>query len=463
MLLINNHHVIVPKTQELSFFMANIVTGAGTERGAHEQTGTLSNSTEFLLDFQPISPDWLEVYIDNVRVVNPSYPTRMTAAAPGEAYQLRNGRIVFSQPQTGNIRVISDTIVNPLPENTSNVSLRGLVIRFDNIQNYDTYRQRFLPSRYAAGRPGTNVAPLDWYNTELRARVGDALYAEPLVLRQPEWGYVRLTQDRRNLLYVPPVNFYGYDVFTYTMITQHGQIGQPRCCRIEVFGPPPPRSLTLSANLSNVQEGNVVTITLTSVGYPTGAEFDYAITGTNITVNDFYNRDVIAGTYALAARTTGDAQTVSTVSNGQAVNYELSSVNPVETLYYTVESTAAAAVLNINSLQGKFRITVPPGGGQTGSASFTAYLYPDYIDEGTEVFRVSLTSRPTVNVSVNVTDLSAFYAISSNLVTVFDDSVVSFAVDSKFTNEPLYYTIENADGSPIPYIPPGYTITAVKL
>lgn len=462
MLVIGNHQVLVPATQERSYFKANSITGPGTERLANVVTGTLNNQTEFALPFRPLSVDWVEVYINQLRVINPVYLTRHTAAVPTEAYTFRNGNIVFSQPQTGSITVISDTIVNPLPETTANVSLQGLIIEFDNIQSYDRFEQRFTPYRYAVGYDGNTVNSQGWSNTQLRARVGVALYSEPIVLRQPDWGYVRVTQNRRNLLYVPPRNFRGNDSFSYTMITQHGQIGPPRCIRIEVVQPSPPRTLTLATSRVRVPEGNLVVITLTSVGYVDGTEFDYSITGTNITVNDFYNRDIIPGTYSIVGRYADNKQTASTVANAQTLSFELSSQLASEELFYTVEPSAAAAELNIRSLTGKFRVNTNSST-QIGTDSFTAAIFPDYVDEGDEIFTVALTNFPSVRVSVTIEDLLAQYRIQANITVVDDDSVMEFAVSSRFVNELLYFTIENADGSPITYIPLGYTITAVKL
>ena len=68
-----------------------------------------------------------------------------------------------------------------------------------------------------------------WYqNTTI------ALYAEPVIITQPVHGYARLTADRQSIAYVPNLNYVGNDTFSWSLITQHGQIGTPKCVYIKI-------------------------------------------------------------------------------------------------------------------------------------------------------------------------------------------------------------------------------------
>ena len=78
------------------------------------------------------------------------------------------------------------------------------------------------------------VNDLNLFNTQLYQRVGDAHYAGPILVSPPEHGTVCISANRKSFTYTPHAGYVGWDSFTYTMLTQHGQAGMPRSIFIEV-------------------------------------------------------------------------------------------------------------------------------------------------------------------------------------------------------------------------------------
>lgn len=372
MLLVHNHHVIVPATQDFFVFMPTRITETGTERNAYVQNGYLFNQNRIELDYTPRSIYFVEIYINQIRVLNYRYPTHDTNYIPFETYNLYGNVIVFNQNITGQYRVIVDRTSQPLAEMNPVEGARGLVINFINIQSYDYFTKRFMPARYASGNISlaANVNTVGWHNSAITTRVGDALYSEPIVIRQPAWGYVCPTSDRKSLLYVPRRNFQGYDCFVYTLMTQHGQIGPPKTISIKVFGEPLPPSLTLTADPMMVGEGSEYTVTLTTQSLPFDTSIAYTITGAGITSGD----------------------------------------------------------IGLPSLTGTFTIQ-DTGNGTIGSDSFTSTAFSDGITEGDETFTVTLDDYPGVSVSVIISDVT--FDIQPNVTQVQEGDTVEFRLVTK--------------------------------
>jgi len=227
MIVVPNHHVIVPRTSDESAFLPHEITSDKTKRRARVIRKYMNYEDKIILDFLPASDLWIEIYLEGFRVLNPHYLTKRTAAWPYEVFNVRGNEIFFNHPIKGNVKVICDTLTHSEAETTKIPGIAGLHIDFQNLQSYDVYEHVFVPTRYSN----------NYYNlpvTQLKVRVGDALYAEPLVLCEPCYGYVRVSKNRKELVYVPRKNFKGYDVFTYTLMTQHGQIGQPAGFTVKV-------------------------------------------------------------------------------------------------------------------------------------------------------------------------------------------------------------------------------------
>jgi hypothetical protein len=185
--------------------------------------------------------------INGQRMLNPRYATYFTPGVTPENYIIQGNKIIFNSPVSGVITVICDT--------QAELSTTGIVINIDNIHNYTNYVQRFVPARWAPGKLTTTYPPqgpgslaprqvvgaagvnsLGLYNTYIAERVGDAFYCEPIVINQPNFGYVRLTDDRKKMIYYPFPGFVGMDGFSYTLMTQHGQAGMTKAVYVEVFG-----------------------------------------------------------------------------------------------------------------------------------------------------------------------------------------------------------------------------------
>lgn len=230
MQIVPNHHVIVPKVYDITGEMPVVTTDVRTRRQAHIQREVLNNDYQVQLNFVPLSDQWIELYLDDYRIVNPKYATIATPGVRYDEYNLdANYVIKFLNPQTGNLKIICDTLSHTDAESYINYQPAGIYILFDNLQSHDVFQKHFTPSRYPMPNLGLS-------HTAIQVRVGDAHYCEPVVLTQPCFGYVRLTKDRKNLIYVPRPTFKGYDVFGYTMISQHGQMGLPASCTIKVAG-----------------------------------------------------------------------------------------------------------------------------------------------------------------------------------------------------------------------------------
>lgn len=272
MLVIPNHHVIVPKTEEVSVRILDVVDDPILKRRAQIQRFELVAVTEIELDFVPLSDQWLELYLDGYRIVNPRYANFDHVGIRYEEYYLTGyNRIEFANPVTGNLKVICDTLAYAPSEKLINQKQAGVIVKFENIQSYDVFEKHFNPSRYP-------MMDLGLYHSVIRVRVSDAHYAEPLTMTQPCYGYVRLTMDRKSLVYVPRPGFKGWDVFGYTLITTHGQMGVPMAFTVQVGGDED--YYNYSADL----DGNVDHLSIRDYKYP---EFT-ALAGKRLTIEFYY-------------------------------------------------------------------------------------------------------------------------------------------------------------------------------
>lgn len=172
------------------------------DRGHNEQNVEMDNETTINLSTFVFNRAWVEVYLDGFRIINYTRDFGNTFLT----YNIVGNQIIFSQPVTGNVKIIVD---NP------SVDEIGLVIPVVNIQG----------ARTRATSSGQHFG---------------ALHCEPIVLTQPVFGFARLTSDRLSILYVPPVGFNGGDAFSYTVVTDRGQIADPKCIFVQVgqFSPP---------------------------------------------------------------------------------------------------------------------------------------------------------------------------------------------------------------------------------
>ena len=201
--------------------------------------------------------------VNGTRILNYHYATEKTSAMPFETFNITfDNKIIFKKEVYGIVTVICDT--------SPDVSVNATVIDIDNIQNYDTFTQRFTRGRWAPGSPdaptyakvtnnpvvvdATDTKAINLYNSFLNVRVGVGKYSEPIVISQPQHGYVRITSDRKKFAYVPFPDYEGLDSFTYTLMTQTGQIGPPKCVYINVIG-----AITYTYDLDvNIFDGDII-------------------------------------------------------------------------------------------------------------------------------------------------------------------------------------------------------------
>lgn len=279
MLLVPNHHVVVPDTEDLYFTMPNIITSNLALRQANEHTVSVINQTEISVPFQLRSIYTTEVYLNDLRVLNQQYPVTRTLGIPHETYNITSNTVVFSTPVSGTVTIIEDTISQPITEMVTQANIAGFRINFNNFEAYDIYEQRFTPARWASGRvPSTG--PYGVINTQIRHRIAPSLYTVPIVIKRPHNGYIRPTGDRKDLIYVPNRNYKGYDCFRYTLLTQHGQMGPVKTCWIRVHSVPKLlQTHEVTANVASVIEGGFAKFILTTNNVPAGEQVLFKITG----------------------------------------------------------------------------------------------------------------------------------------------------------------------------------------
>ena len=165
------------------------------------QTGPL---TSIVLPRAPAHKDWVEVYVDDFRLVNAS----LDFGATHEDFEVFDDRIDFHNSVTGDVKVVLDYDANPIRMPDENI------IVIDNCQGAKTKA----------------------------TRVGDlyvSYFCKPMILTEPHYGYVRLTDDGLNLVYFPNAGYAGYDAFSYTVISERGQIAAPKCVNVKVGNPVP--------------------------------------------------------------------------------------------------------------------------------------------------------------------------------------------------------------------------------
>lgn len=287
MLKIPNYNVVVPTVPDLKLFTKRRTNYAGDRKvNVHDFVAEETSRVQLL--WLPASREWIEVYIDGVRLINPRIKSSDNGNTLFETYNVENDVVRFSKPITGSVRIICDTQATPwyaaLKLHAKNVQAYYSytdVTYFEFIKwpvtggsiNGFTYRVFYEPGpsfeansyviitgcnpekfngnfKVVNGTLGSvtfrgNVATRDsmivpgtisgFGNAVVKKTEGIALYSEPVIITQPYHGYARLSTDRKNIVYVPDVGYVGNDTFSWSMLNQHGQIGDPKCVSITVL------------------------------------------------------------------------------------------------------------------------------------------------------------------------------------------------------------------------------------
>jgi hypothetical protein len=181
-----------------------MITDQDLKRNAQVFSVTLDGpTTEIELPWIPSSPEWVEIWQDGFRVVNQTLDFGET-----RVYKVEDHIITFMEPIEGFIKVVAEQ------EFYYNMD-ESYFVRVSNEQGAKT----------------KNTTPG-------QAKV--AYNCEPIILTEPLYGEAMLTPDRKSILYIPGYNFIGDDAFSYTVITDRGQIAEPKCVNINIFDPNPP-------------------------------------------------------------------------------------------------------------------------------------------------------------------------------------------------------------------------------
>ena len=293
---VQNYKVVVPFIPDVRFTHKKRLTVEG-DRKELRYSVHATNLSVINLPWKPTAPEWVEIYVDGFRLVNSRVTSQSQTVSTGgtlyEQFNIIGTTITFTSPVNGEILAICDTlpthhyaavILNPKNHQALIEKTTVANLAIDNTPVIGGYQQGFnyhvsfepgpkyeansyviisgnSPSNFNGNfkvrtsnlgsveftanmeppnRPGISTIHTTgfvsgfaeefvWYKN-----ITNALYAEPVVLTQPMHGYARLTGDRQSIAYVPNLNYVGNDTFSWTLITQHGQIGTPKCAYFRI-------------------------------------------------------------------------------------------------------------------------------------------------------------------------------------------------------------------------------------
>lgn len=202
MVLVENRRVVIPFIQDIyKEIIFNYNKYNREEFRTVVDITTPTNTIQLPSTFKVLCEDWLEIYIDGKRVINP----RVSSDFGGTNYEkfnvnIETGLITFSANITGQVTVVCDSKVLNEGEDSY---LLSCIIPIQNAQGFKS--------------------------------AGISIYHEPVVMTEPENGYARLTFDRKSIIYVSNSYFVGTDQFNYCVINSHGQQSRNRCIRIKII------------------------------------------------------------------------------------------------------------------------------------------------------------------------------------------------------------------------------------
>ena len=153
------------------------------------------------LDFLPSAHEWVEVWYNGFRLINSTTDFGQTRAH----YVHRNNRLLFNEPFVGRVKIICDGYFG-----------------------YEMPPENYIHINNEQGARTKNTV------------AGQALVAqfcEPIVVGEPRNGFARLTDDRKSIVYVPDLDFVGYDSFSYAIVGERGQVSTPKCVFVTVGEP----------------------------------------------------------------------------------------------------------------------------------------------------------------------------------------------------------------------------------
>ena len=113
-------------------FNKNAFSLADGERRHLEYTTTVTNALVIDLPWMPTAPDWVEIYLDGIRVVNPRIKS-ITGGNLFEVFNVTNKTITFNSPLTGKLQIICDTKATHY--------WGSLILNARNVQGFYVYTQ----------------------------------------------------------------------------------------------------------------------------------------------------------------------------------------------------------------------------------------------------------------------------------------------------------------------------------
>lgn len=107
MIKVPNYNVVVPTTPDLTLYKRPRVVDEG-DRNHLQHDITVLDETTIQLPWKPMAPDWVEIYKDDIRIVNPRIKG-ITGGDLFEVFNVENDLITFNTPLSGNLKIICDT------------------------------------------------------------------------------------------------------------------------------------------------------------------------------------------------------------------------------------------------------------------------------------------------------------------------------------------------------------------
>ena len=127
MITVPNFPVIVPETPIIRRTMRKRQTQNGN-RDANEYLVNGINVSVINLPFIPMAVEWVEIYVDGFRLINPVVLSATdNTPASYENYNISGETITFSSPLSGNIHIICDTSASHWSS--------AAIIQGDNVQS----------------------------------------------------------------------------------------------------------------------------------------------------------------------------------------------------------------------------------------------------------------------------------------------------------------------------------------
>lgn len=191
MIEVKNRRVVIPFLEDVEITVPK--NTRTYDRKEQVFSTTSAEVYQITLPFTPLCTELTEVYEDGIRRINPRIE-RIPGGTSYSEYNVFGNTINFQNAISGDVKVVCET--EPYPQ--YNVT----TIEIDNAQGY--------------------------------LSVGISLFHEPVIITEPTNGYARLSFNRKELVYLPKMQFTGKDSFSYTLINNQGQFGNPRCVYVTV-------------------------------------------------------------------------------------------------------------------------------------------------------------------------------------------------------------------------------------